>query len=120
VEPENKRLSKIRSILFAVYHVWAFSYGDCKMSTVKEIQKIVAEHFKIPLSELLGQRRDPEFSHPRMVAMYLCRAYLKLSFPAIGRHFGRDHTTVMHAVTRVLEHKKFKEDMKELNKKFGG
>lgn len=90
------------------------------MNTVDHIQQVVAEHFDIPLFQLTGKKRDPEFSHPRMVAMYLCRAYLHLSFPAIGRHFNRDHTTVMHAVTKVLEHPKFKEDMRVLNKKFGG
>lgn len=89
------------------------------MNTVDNIQKVVAKHFDIELEDLLGKRRDPEFSHPRMIAMYLCRAYLKLSFPAIGRHFDRDHTTVIHAVTRVLEHPNFKEIMGELNKKFG-
>lgn len=72
------------------------------MVSVEHIQRTVAHHFGISLSELKSKRRDPVFSHPRMIAMYMCRVHLKLSFPKIGKAFGRDHTTAIHAIERVI------------------
>jgi chromosomal replication initiator protein len=70
--------------------------------TIQEIQKRVAEHWSIRVTEMSSARRSRNIARPRQVAMYLAKQLTQKSLPDIGRHFGdRDHTTVMHAVTRV-------------------
>ena len=72
--------------------------------TIEEIQKRVAEHFNIKLSEMSSARRSRAVARPRQVAMYLAKQLTQRSLPEIGRKFGgRDHTTVMHAVRKVDE-----------------
>jgi chromosomal replication initiator protein len=72
--------------------------------TIEEIQKRVAEHFNIKLSEMTSARRARAVARPRQVAMYLSKQLTSRSLPEIGRKFGgRDHTTVMHAVRKVEE-----------------
>ncbi len=72
--------------------------------TIEEIQKKVAEHFSIRLTDMSSARRARAVARPRQVAMYLAKQLTSRSLPEIGRKFGnRDHTTVMHAVQRVIE-----------------
>jgi chromosomal replication initiator protein len=72
--------------------------------TIQEIQKQVAAHWNIRVSEMSSARRSRNIARPRQVAMYLAKQLTSKSLPDIGRHFGdRDHTTVMHAVARVTE-----------------
>lgn len=72
--------------------------------TVEEIQRKVAEHFNIRLSDLIGPRRQRVFARPRQMAMYLAKHMTSRSLPEIGRRFGgRDHTTVMHGVRKIEE-----------------
>jgi chromosomal replication initiator protein len=72
--------------------------------TIEEIQKKVAEHYHIRLSDMSSPRRARNVARPRQVAMYLAKQLTTRSLPEIGRRFGgRDHTTVMHAVSRVAE-----------------
>jgi chromosomal replication initiator protein len=72
--------------------------------TIEEIQKKVAEHYNIRLSDMSSPRRARNVARPRQVAMYLAKQLTTRSLPEIGRRFGgRDHTTVMHAVSRVAE-----------------
>ena len=72
--------------------------------TIEEIQKKVAEHFNIKLSEMYSPRRARSVARPRQIAMYLSKQLTTRSLPEIGRRFGnRDHTTVMHAVRKVEE-----------------
>ena len=72
--------------------------------TIEEIQKRVAEHFNIRLTDMSSARRARQVARPRQVAMYLAKQLTSRSLPEIGRKFGnRDHTTVMHAVSRVTE-----------------
>lgn len=72
--------------------------------TVEEIQRKVAEHFNIRLSDMIGPKRVRSFARPRQVAMYLCKQMTTRSLPEIGRRFGgRDHTTVMHGVRKIEE-----------------
>ena len=72
--------------------------------TIEEIQRQVAEHYNIRLSDLVGPKRVRSFARPRQVAMYLCKQLTSRSLPEIGRRFGgRDHTTVMHGVRRIEE-----------------
>ena len=72
--------------------------------TIEEIQKRVAEQWGIRLTDMTSARRSRNVARPRQVAMYLAKHFTDRSLPEIGRMFGnRDHTTVMHAVTRVTE-----------------
>jgi chromosomal replication initiator protein len=72
--------------------------------TIEEIQRRVAEHYKIRLTDMSSARRARAVARPRQVAMYLSKQLTSRSLPEIGRKFGnRDHTTVMHAVSRVTE-----------------
>ena len=70
--------------------------------TIEEIQKKVAEHFNIRMSDMVSARRSRSVARPRQIAMYLSKQLTSRSLPDIGRRFGgRDHTTVMHAVKKV-------------------
>jgi chromosomal replication initiator protein len=72
--------------------------------TIDEIQKKVAEHYNVRISDMASARRARAVARPRQVAMYLAKALTARSLPEIGRKFGgRDHTTVMHAVKKVEE-----------------
>ncbi|MBT3170307.1 MAG: chromosomal replication initiator protein DnaA [Rhodospirillaceae bacterium] len=72
--------------------------------TIEEIQRRVAEHYNIKLSEMSSERRARAVARPRQVAMFLSKQLTSRSLPEIGRKFGgRDHTTVMHAVRRIEE-----------------
>jgi len=72
--------------------------------TIDEIQRRVAEHFNIRLSEMASERRARAVARPRQIAMYLAKQLTTRSLPEIGRKFGgRDHTTVMHAVRKIEE-----------------
>jgi len=72
--------------------------------TIEEIQKRVATHFNIRMSDMSSARRARSVARPRQVAMYLAKQLTARSLPEIGRKFGgRDHTTVMHAVRKVEE-----------------
>jgi chromosomal replication initiator protein len=76
---------------------------DRKVS-IQEIQKRVAEHYNIRITEMSSARRARNIARPRQIAMYLAKQLTSKSLPDIGRNFGdRDHTTVMHAVSRVTE-----------------
>ena len=72
--------------------------------TVEEIQRKVAEHYNIRLSDIIGPKRVRTIARPRQVAMFLAKRMTIRSLPEIGRRFGgRDHTTVMHGVRRIEE-----------------
>ncbi|MBO0332713.1 chromosomal replication initiator protein DnaA [Sneathiella sp. CAU 1612] len=72
--------------------------------TIEEIQKKVAEHFNIRMSDMHSARRARAVARPRQVAMYLAKHLTSRSLPEIGRKFGgRDHTTVMHALKKIDE-----------------
>jgi chromosomal replication initiator protein len=72
--------------------------------TIDEIQRKVAEHYNMRLSDMYSARRARNVARPRQVAMYLAKQLTSRSLPEIGRKFGnRDHTTVMHAVSRVCQ-----------------
>ncbi len=72
--------------------------------TIEEIQRKVAEHWNIRLTDMSSARRARAVARPRQVAMFLAKQLTSRSLPEIGRKFGnRDHTTVMHAVSRITE-----------------
>lgn len=72
--------------------------------TIEEIQRKVAEHCNIRQTDMTSARRARAVARPRQIAMYLAKQLTSRSLPEIGRKFGnRDHTTVMHAISRVAE-----------------
>ncbi len=73
-----------------------------KLVTIENIQKTVAEYFKIRVADLLSKRRSRSITRPRQIAMSLAKELTNHSLPEIGDAFGgRDHTTVLHACKRV-------------------
>ncbi|MCA9770882.1 MAG: chromosomal replication initiator protein DnaA [Myxococcales bacterium] len=70
--------------------------------TIDEIQKAVAKHFALKVTDLKGTRRQRNIVEPRQIAMFLARQLTNCSFPEIGQQFGnRDHSTVMHSIRKV-------------------
>ena len=73
-----------------------------KLVTIEDIQKKVAEHFSIKMSEMFSARRSKSVVIPRQIAMYLSKELTNLSYPEIGRNFGgKDHTTIIHASKKI-------------------
>lgn len=78
-----------------------FSTSDFNI-TCESIKKEVCKKYNIKISDIESAKRKREFSHPRQVAMYLCRELTDSSLPKIGECFGgRDHTTVLHAYDKI-------------------
>ena len=75
-----------------------------KLVTIENIQKTVADYYKIRVADLLSKRRSRSITRPRQIAMALAKEMTSHSLPEIGDAFGgRDHTTVLHACKRVRE-----------------
>lgn len=72
--------------------------------TVENIQKTVADFYKIKVADMYSKRRPANIAMPRQVAMYLAKELTQKSLPEIGDLFGgRDHTTVLHAVRKISD-----------------
>jgi chromosomal replication initiator protein len=79
-----------------------FPQGELATVSIEGIQHTVSERFDLSLEELCGDRRSQNIVFPRQVAMYLSRELTDSSLPKIGKQFGgRDHTTVIHATTKI-------------------
>ena len=77
---------------------------QARLVTVENIQKTVADYYKVRIADLLSKRRSRSVARPRQVAMALAKELTTHSLPEIGDAFGgRDHTTVMHACKRIRE-----------------
>jgi hypothetical protein len=92
---------------------------------IKAIQREVCAHYGISLKDMLSERRQRKLAFPRQVAVYLVRRLTTASFPDIGRRFGgRDHTTMLHAdtkITRLLEtDEQLKASVEMLVERLGG
>jgi chromosomal replication initiator protein len=75
-----------------------------RLMTIENIQKAVAEYYKLRVSDLLSRRRPRTIARPRQMAMALCKELTDHSLPEIGNAFGgRDHTTVLHACRKIEE-----------------
>lgn len=90
-----------------------------RLVTIENIQKTVAEYYKVKVADLLSKRRSRSITRPRQMAMALAKELTNHSLPEIGDHFGgRDHTTVIHACRKVkeliVEAGDFAEDYKNL------
>ncbi len=93
--------------------------------TVDEIQRKVADHFNIKLSDLLGPKRNRIYARPRQIAMYLSKNMTDRSLPDIARRFGgRDHTTIMHGIRKIdqlrVDDRQIEEDISMLRRALGG
>ena len=77
---------------------------QARLITVENIQKTVADYYKVRVADLLSKRRSRSVARPRQVAMALAKELTSHSLPEIGDAFGgRDHTTVMHACKRIKQ-----------------
>lgn len=106
----------LRTLAYARFHKVALTVGitekasrdllkqNQRMVSIEEIQKIVADFFKIRIGDMFSKRRPANIARARQVAMYLAKELTQKSYPEIGDAFGgRDHTTVMHAAKRITE-----------------
>ncbi|ALO33275.1 chromosomal replication initiation protein [Colwellia sp. MT41] len=85
-----------------------------KLVTIDNIQRTVAEYYKIKISDLLSKRRNRSVARPRQIAMALSKELTNHSLPEIGDAFGgRDHTTVLHACRKVKSLREETHDIKE-------
>jgi chromosomal replication initiator protein len=76
--------------------------GSVRNVGMENIQKTVADYYKIKVAELFSKKRTRAIARPRQLAMWLCREVTSHSYPEIGDAFGgRDHTTVIHAVKTI-------------------
>ena len=85
-----------------------------KLVSVDNIQRTVAEYYKIKVADLLSKRRSRSVARPRQVAMALSKELTNHSLPEIGDAFGgRDHTTVLHACRKIAELRELDADIRE-------
>ena len=90
---------------------------QAKLVTIENIQKTVAEYYKIRTADLLSKRRNRSITRPRQLAMALTKELTNRSLPEIGDAFGgRDHTTVLHACKKVTELKASDQQISEDHK----
>ena len=85
-----------------------------KLVTIDNIQKTVAEYYKIKMADILSKRRSRSVARPRQMAMALSKELTNHSLPEIGDAFGgRDHTTVLHACRKIVQLREESHDIKE-------
>ncbi|MAZ77961.1 MAG: chromosomal replication initiator protein DnaA [Legionellaceae bacterium] len=85
-----------------------------KLVTIENIQKTVAEYYKIKVADLLSKRRSRSVARPRQIAMALAKELTNHSLPEIADAFGgRDHTTVLHACRKIQELREISGDIQE-------
>ncbi|MCZ8530220.1 chromosomal replication initiator protein DnaA [Alteromonas sp. PRIM-21] len=85
-----------------------------KLVTVDNIQKTVADYYKIKVADILSKRRSRSVARPRQVAMALAKELTNHSLPELGNAFGgRDHTTVLHACRKIEQLREESHDIKE-------
>ncbi|MAK75149.1 MAG: chromosomal replication initiation protein, partial [Pseudomonadales bacterium] len=85
-----------------------------KLVSIDNIQRTVAEYYKIKVADVLSKRRSRSVARPRQVAMALAKELTNHSLPEIGDAFGgRDHTTVLHATRKIAELRETDADIRE-------
>ncbi len=95
-----------------------------KWLTIDDIQKAVAMHFKLKVSDLLSAKRMKFIALPRQIAMFLSRTLTNASYPEIGLQFGnKDHSTVIHSVNKIAamiqENQSIKDAVEKIKKGLG-
>lgn len=87
--------------------------------SIEDIQKTVANFYKIKKEDFLAKKRTRNVAYPRQIAMYICRELTDSSFPSIGEAFGgRDHTTVIHACEKITKERNADSELDEIIKTF--
>ncbi len=82
--------------------------------TPRKLLEIIVSYFDLSMDDLLGKSREKRFAFPRQIAMFLLREDGKCSYPSIGSHLGdRDHTTAMHACSKIGELQKRDEQLRQ-------
>ena len=82
--------------------------------SVDNIIRLVAEHYGVPVRDLMGKRRTKSIAYPRQVCMFLARRLTSHSLEEIGGYFGgRDHTTVMYAFDKIRRELQEKPDVSQ-------
>lgn len=98
-----------------------FSKGVSHNLAIEDIQKEVETFYRVKHSDLVGQSRARDVVMPRQIAMYLCRQLLDDPLETIGIKFNRDHSTVMHSVSKVerdiLTNRNIQEELEAIKKK---
>ncbi len=88
--------------------------SSATLVTIDKIQKLVARHYKINLTQIKARNNSPKIAFPRQVAMYLSKELTKSSLPEIGKKFGgKHHTTVIHSIRKI---EKLRGDDPEFNR----
>ncbi|PIX62386.1 chromosomal replication initiator protein DnaA [Candidatus Uhrbacteria bacterium CG_4_9_14_0_2_um_filter_41_50] len=101
----------------------SFGVGSIKKTvSPKHIIQTVAEYFDIDIGDVLGKSREKRLAFPRQIIMYLLREEMNISYPSIGAELGgRDHTTAMHAYSKIVrvikEDDQLKRDMELIKQK---
>lgn len=90
-----------------------------KHISIEEIQKVVANYYKIKKEDFLAKKRTRNVAYPRQIAMYISRELTDYSLPRIGESFGgRDHTTVIHACEKISKERKEDAELEKIIKIF--
>jgi len=91
--------------------------------TFSSIQRAVAEHYDVRISDMSSKCRQRSIAVPRQVAMYLCRRMTRSSLPDIASAFGKTHATVLHAYRAIENHlevdDKLRQDLQHISRKLG-
>jgi chromosomal replication initiator protein len=101
-------------ITFAVAQQCLKQFIDTQVRkiTIEAIQRAVAEHFGMRVAELKQKNNSRQIVVPRQIAMYLAKQLTEASLPEIGRQFGgKHHTTVMHSIAKIDEHRRTDKDL---------
>lgn len=90
------------------------SRGRPKHLSARQVVEKISKHFRVPVEDILGPKRDKDIVVPRQIAMYMLRNELHLSFPKIARELGRkDHTTAIHSVEKIEQELTFDSVMRQ-------
>ena len=81
-------------------------HRDDQRVSIDSVQKFVANHYGLKPADIKSRNSSKAVAHPRQVAMFLCRTLTDASLPQIGKHFGRDHSTVLHSIRKVEARRK--------------
>lgn len=88
--------------------------GRPKHLSARQVVEKISKHFRVPIEDILGPKRDKDIVVPRQIAMYMLRNELHLSFPKIARELGRkDHTTAIHSVEKIEQELTFDSVMRQ-------
>lgn len=86
-------------------------------NNITKIQRVIADFYQITVDDLKSKKRIYKISHPRQIAMYLCRVLTDETYLKIGLEFGgKDHTTIIHAYEKISNELKHNEELKKLIK----